>query len=374
MAFGKLGAMGRGMGRLGALGNARPPVLSNAAITAFTDLTADISILTNKSGGALYWVIDVNAVAPTAAQVKAGQGSGGAAAASSGSQAVTVAGTQTKTGATGLAENTTYYAYFMQESGGQSNVAASAAFTTYYTSSQAIFTAFTTPPVTARKTIINACVGSLKTAGIWQKLDVLYLMAAADSQAACINWVAPANFTALQVNSPTFVADRGFTGNGTSSRLRTQYTPSVNGVQTTLNSASVWVWSLTDSQGSADVGNLTAPRTEITPRNGANQMTITVNDAAAVSATANASSIGFFGAQRPDASTRRAWKNGVQLGSDFAVASTALASQEQWVGGGNSSNFSTHQMAAAAWGDSLTGLENSFYSTLLTYMQAVGAA
>jgi hypothetical protein len=370
------GLDGGGGGIRAPLGNASgPPTLSSATITAFTDATADISVTTNKSGGTLYWVIDTSATPPSKAQVKAGQGSGGGAAASSGSQAVAAVGAQTKTGATGLSENTTYYAYFMHETTvGQSNVAASAAFTTYFTASQNIFNAFTTPPVTARKTIINSTVSGLKSDGIWSLLDTLYVMAAADSQAASINWVAPASFTLIAVNSPAFTADSGFTGNGTSSRLRTQYTPSVNGVNYVQDSASAWVWSLTNAASSVnDIGSGTAPRALIITRNASDQLVGDINNAVcAAQSAANTNSIGFFGIQRRASNDRRLWANGVQQGTSAQV-STGVASQEQWVCGANSTSFSAKKQAVAAWGASLSGLESAFYNRLLTYMQAVGA-
>lgn len=107
-----------------------PPTLSSASVPSYTATTANLSVSTTKGNGTLYWVIDTSATPPSAAQVKLGQGSSGSAAASSGSQAVTVRGTQTKSGASGLTQGVTYYAYFMHEDSGahQSNVAASASF------------------------------------------------------------------------------------------------------------------------------------------------------------------------------------------------------------------------------------------------------
>jgi hypothetical protein len=353
-----------------------PPTLSAATVTAFTDLTADLSVTTDRGSGTLYYVIDTSATPPSAAQVKAGQGSGGGAAASSGSQAVSVAGAQTKSGASGLAENTAYYAYFMQETApGQSSVAASSTFTTYYTASQAIFTAFTTPPVTARKTVINTCVGSLKTAGIWTLLDCLYFMAAADAQAALINWKNPGTFNLIAVNSPTFTADRGFTGDGATSRLRTQFTPSANGANFTLNDASLWVFSLTAAANAANaIGNSSvSPRSFVTPRNASNQIACSVNDGTS-SVVATASGLGLVGASRVNSTTKRAWRNGAQVGSDFPITSTALPTQEQWLLAANATSFSTYQEAGAAFAASLTGLESSFNTAITTYMQAVGAA
>jgi hypothetical protein len=109
---------------------ATAPVLSGASVPSYTATTANLTVSTTKGNGTLYWVIDTSPVAPTAAQIKLGKGSSGSAAASSGNQAVTVRGTQTKNGAAGLTSGVTYYAYFMHEDSGahQSAVAATASF------------------------------------------------------------------------------------------------------------------------------------------------------------------------------------------------------------------------------------------------------
>ncbi|HXC20220.1 MAG TPA: hypothetical protein VNV13_01980, partial [Steroidobacteraceae bacterium] len=67
----------------------------------------------------------------------------------------------------------------------------------YLTQSCAIFAAFTTPPTTSRKVIINTLVNALLNGSTdtWDKMDVLYVMAAADSQAASINWKNPGTTT-----------------------------------------------------------------------------------------------------------------------------------------------------------------------------------
>lgn len=245
----------------------------------------------------------------------------------------------------------------------------------YDSDAQAIFAAFTTPPDAARKALINAYVAGLKADGVWAVLDVLYVMAAADSQAATINWRAPASFALVGVNSPGFTTDRGYTGNGTSSRLRTQYTPSVNGVNYTQDSSSCWLFSLSNTQSNNnDIGSATAPRVNLNVRNATDQSSGDINNAAGVTMNvSNTNGIGFFGIQRRAAADRRLWANGTQLGATSTTASTAVASQEQWVCGTNSATFSARQQAVAAWGASLAGLESAFYNRTLTYLQAVGA-
>lgn len=242
------------------------------------------------------------------------------------------------------------------------------------TSTLVLSQAATTRPSATRTRAYNRAIVGLKSYGIWQKLDTLYLLAAADNQIARLNLKDPATFTALAVNSPTFTVDRGYTGDGSSSRVRTQYTPSTNGVNYVKDNASIWAWVLNNSQvNSSDVGNVTAPRAAVSTRTTSDLSGHVINDGT-TSNTASTDSTGLFGATRAAAGTKKAWKNGLQDGADISVASTAVASQEQWMCGANSSSFSTHQMAAAAWGASLTGLELQFYNVLLPYMQSVGAS
>src|SRR3990167_508614 len=99
----------------------------------------------------------------------------------------------------------------------------------YDAASQLIFDSFTTPPSTQRKTDIDTLVRALKADGIWSLLDVLYVTAAADNQAAGINWKSPGTFTAIVLGTPAFVADRGYTGSA-SNALNTNYIPASDGV------------------------------------------------------------------------------------------------------------------------------------------------
>jgi hypothetical protein len=99
--------------------------------TTLSETSALLSVITNKTGGILYYVVTASATPPSAAQVKDGQNHLGAVAVFSGSQAIAVTGSKSAT-ASALVDATTYYAYFMHEDAlaQQSNVAASASFLT----------------------------------------------------------------------------------------------------------------------------------------------------------------------------------------------------------------------------------------------------
>jgi len=103
-----------------------------------------------------------------------------------------------------------------------------------------------TAPSASQQTLQNTLVEDLKTAGVWDKLDVFYVFATdGDSDYATLNWKSPTSFQTTKVNSPTFTANGGFTGNGSSSYLDTNFDPSVSGVNYTLNDASISIWNNT---------------------------------------------------------------------------------------------------------------------------------
>jgi hypothetical protein len=96
-----------------------------------------------------------------------------------------------------------------------------------------------TAPSAAQQTLQNTLVTDLKTAGVWDKLDLFYVFATdGDSDYATLNWKTPASFQPTKINSPTFTTNGGFTGDGLSSFLATNYTPSVDAVNVTSTSMS----------------------------------------------------------------------------------------------------------------------------------------
>jgi hypothetical protein len=86
---------------------------------------------------------------------------------------------------------------------------------------------------------VDVCIRGLKADGIWPLLDRFWPYGLAEtSTQALIDFKARAAATA--VNSPTFTAFRGYQGNGSTSYINSNYTPSTNGVQHTQNSGSLF--------------------------------------------------------------------------------------------------------------------------------------
>lgn len=95
----------------------------------------------------------------------------------------------------------------------------------------------------------NQLVVSLKSAGVWSKLDTFANFATdGSSNFALIDWKRLSQSTA--VNSPTFTANQGFLTNGTSSYINTNFSPRNNGVNFQKDSASFGYYLFTNINNS----------------------------------------------------------------------------------------------------------------------------
>lgn len=260
--------------------------------------------------------------------------------------------------------------------GGTSLIAATA----FSTETLALIARFTTPPTYGRVVLINTLIGSLVTAGVWSKLDTLYVMAAADAQAASLNWVST-SYSLTAVSSPTFTADRGYAGDGVSSYLRTGFVPSTAGGQFVLNSAHLGAWSRTDSQSNGALigarASFSSKNSSIIPRDASNLSYVAVNFAGAGSYTVT-TSLGHFVVNRSGASAQQGYQNGAS-GTSTTSASDAITDLEVYGlalnQAGSAAARTNRQVAAMHIGGSLTAQNVSdMYTALLTYMQGVGAA
>lgn len=246
--------------------------------------------------------------------------------------------------------------------------------TLFTTEAQTLISAMTTAPTEIRSMYITRLINSLKLSTVWDKLDVLYLMAAETAQAARLNWKAPGTFTLAAVGGgTTFTADRGFRGNGSSTAETSTFVPSTNGVNYVQNDASLWVWANLDQQDANPIcGRVAALGYHLGTRNTSNNMGGRLNDNDTTT-RANSDARGLCGVSRPVAGTKRYWRNGTQVGADVSVASTGVPTVSSWAaGGGSNSSWEDQQNALYALGASLSGLELSFYNSIADYMTSIG--
>ena len=235
-------------------------------------------------------------------------------------------------------------------------------------------------PAASRVRMIDTLVRALLAAGIWAKLDALWMLAAHDEQAARLNWVSAA-YTMTAVNSPTFTVDRGFNGNGTTSYMNTTFNPvTAVGPKFVRDSAFLGIWSLTDSAiNSNDIGAFNGSiGASIHARLTSNVFNGFANGGA-LTADPSPTSRGFFAWSRPNSSTADKYINDTRVRTQ-ASASAAFNNLPFYVGGINQngalSGPNTRQYACVVIGGAL-GVEEAavLYSAIRAYLShpAVGA-
>lgn len=245
----------------------------------------------------------------------------------------------------------------------------------YEAEATALFARMTIQPDATRKGQINTLVLAMKTGGIWAKLDAFYVMAAHDAQAARQNWIADL-FNLTAVSSPSFTADRGFTGNGTTSYLSTSYDPALVGGHLKTNDHDFGIWLLArDILSAVDIGNALL---SINPR-GLPDGVIGARSSSATSisaVTTGSTGVGLTSVRRTASDQFGIYRNGA-LFENITGASTALTSSELFLLGRNNGGLvspSTGQIAVAYGGAAFTDAElTSFHSAIQTYLQQVGA-
>lgn len=240
----------------------------------------------------------------------------------------------------------------------------------YCAEAVAFFNRLATAPTTARAQQYDTLIRALVNSGVWAKLDCLWVLAAADTATAIKNLVSTSH-SLTEVNSPAFVADRGYTSDGSTSYLSGPNIFTFGGQYVQDNAhLGVYVGTNVSAANKFDAGN---GNLSINPRN-STVMQTRINASAADNVTppATLSSVGHSCLSRDNSANFDAYKNGT-LVANTARTSAAPTSAVLLVcqSGGN---FSTRQVSACHIGGALTALQVAVVnSSLSTYLQSIGA-
>lgn len=235
--------------------------------------------------------------------------------------------------------------------------------------SAALIARMSVAPSAARAGAIDKLVRALVDAGVWSRLDLLHMLAAHDSQAARINWVAPV-YDLAAYNSPLFTANRGFKGDGAAAYMdATGYNPNATASRLSLNDASLGLWVLTPSAGTGI--DLYAGSGWMARRNTGVDWHYRVCDGTS-SFGQPGDTPGFYVGSRSDAAAKRLFKNGVQIVA-HSIASTIPPTRFNLLGSGGG-NYSSAELAVVLAGAALTEAQHAaLYAALRTYLLTVGA-
>lgn len=255
----------------------------------------------------------------------------------------------------------------------------------YDPATDALCAAMTSAPSTDRRLLIDGTVRRLKTSGLWDALEIFYVLAAHDAQAARLNWAAPTTYALTATNSPTFTADRGYTGNGSNTSLDSSYVPTINAVKYAQNSAAIFVWSLSNTRAnnSIDVGfgSSTQPSGSkfayINTWNGTVDNTSHAIHNANINAFSPGNASGFFVLSRTVSTDYGVYRNGVSYGTQ-STASIGLPDQPFYGLTGNVGfgNFPTsRQIGLIGLSSGLSAAQvDAFYEIMRIYMVNIGAS
>jgi hypothetical protein len=233
-------------------------------------------------------------------------------------------------------------------------------------------------PDDTRKSLIEQLINDLKSAGIWDKLDLLYVMAAHHEQASRLTWKSPGDFTLSPQNSLPFTTDRGWQGDassGASAKLHlTGWNPDTHAVNFQQDSACIFMYvNIADDNGAigSGHGNVTGSSRCFT-NSGTGIIGARVNDSTLVQ-FATATRTGLISGNRNGANNRQIYKDGSIVVDRTDVASTGFTNQELNVCGRG--GFSSRdRVAAFGVGASLNATEQSdLNEALFDYLQPIGA-
>ena len=231
----------------------------------------------------------------------------------------------------------------------------------YDADAAAYFAAMSSGPDDTRKGLINQLVLDLKSASLWAKLRGVQLLAAHDEQSGRVDLVLPSR-VAAKVNLPTFLTDRGFTGDGVSSYLDTGIADSA-GWQ---NDVSFGAWVNQAGSGGALWWNTNNSR--LLPNVSARARSSTD-----MSLTGAGSALGLWMVNRSASAATQTYRNGSALASGSS-ASSAPTAVNLHTHRSSSGAYGTHRIAAVIVAASLDATEQANLAThMSTYLTAIGA-
>lgn len=226
---------------------------------------------------------------------------------------------------------------------------------------------------------IDTMVVSLNTAlsvsNLSSHFDFFYIHANdGSSDAGGVNLVTPASFECTQVNSPTWTSNQGFTGNGSSSYLDTNYNLSTDSTNYLQNDACMGIWYRTLSTGTANVIGI---------RDGANGAAM-IDTTSVIRSRLNVTlasyeedtvATGLWQINRTgDTTNQQHYVNGSVGSSGSGVSSTvALFNYNVYIlaqnNAGTAGTYSDGQIAISYAGASMTATQASdVYTAINTYM------
>lgn len=221
-----------------------------------------------------------------------------------------------------------------------------------------------------REQIVDDLIVGLKSDGLFTKLDRLWLLAAENAPSALTDIIADALATAT--SSPTFAVDAGYTGDGATSYVDSNFNPaSAPSPKYVLGDATLFGWSNTGGTENKQFVGYGA-ETFIYPQFGDTNCYYNINQQGQQIA-GNSFETGLFQATKTAVSTGQFFFNGSPVFSDTATATTVQSADFTICALPINGHYSLRQASALGIGAGFNATQAlNLYNRLRTYMTAVG--
>lgn len=224
-----------------------------------------------------------------------------------------------------------------------------------------------TLPSAAQQIKQNQLVLDLKAAGIWSKLDVFYnFYNDGSKEFATLNWKAPSSYQATLINSPTFTSNQGFTGNGTTSYINTNFNPATNGVNFQNNNASRYCYVRIPVTGKYIDGVANGNDLNMGFRIGSSQFNYINQDAGSISPAAVYSTTAALKSIHTNSSTSTTCVDGTTVTTHSRTASAPPNFDQHILR--NNNNYSDSQVSCYGLGAYLVAENTAFVNAFNTYI------
>lgn len=242
------------------------------------------------------------------------------------------------------------------------------------------FAAMTTPPSVTRRRLVRNLVASLASQGVWDKLDLLYLLAAHDEQVSRINLRRPGWSDLTAVNSPTFEVDLGWSRPTSQDRYLTPGIAWDALGKHSLDSAHIGVWINAGNEDSTSnnqyvVGQVTADiatLSRLRPRGSGRALGGQINDSILYDLGAIDSTYGHLVVSRTSSSEMSGYRNAESIGSRSS-SSVSVSSEEIAILKHGNLLQSNHRLAAVHIGSGLSEMDTTIlHAALSDYLVAIG--
>ena len=187
-------------------------------------------------------------------------------------------------------------------------------------------------------------------------LDYFFLFAQDNQPNNKISLINPTLYAITEHNTPTWTANLGYTGNGTSTYLSVNYTESVNASQYTLNNNSIGTYNRlnTGVTGASEIGTYDGTNETINRSRNTATAAYIGNSSGTGANPANTQMQGLIVNTRKASGTAGLAINGV-VGATSTIASAALVTKQDNIlcqnGNGTQTLFSTNQISLAFRGN-----------------------